>query len=1169
MKKFNRRREMKFSKRDNQLNRDRETADRRLAGKAAHKGPRFATFANPIVSAVVTIIVTILVTTAISATGSAQDIEPSNLSCSIVLADGTPDSDAVKESLAKKGFQVTFVSIANSKEEYFQSVVPDKIGVIFNAKKRMLQLVLPKPGAPQHVVLANMSHYFKTGIPSSWKDLAAHFPSCDDMKKGRELIDFEAVLHRHAQSGATRAQEQESYWPGWGRYFLETESLLAEPSAASLGHAQAKSQQLVKGYDELLEKVRLLSRPSIGFRDWLEKFRRLVIDEKINQYCRDRANLSDFFDAKTPCANCVSQTLLIVSLIRDSKFPLLAPWRLAVRAYPDHIAPVLYDTSDKRILDLVYGKITQDKSATIYKPEYLVLSLLRGIQDRNSALTKNFAGVLTDEFAKLNLILQKPESGILPSLPSIENLVTDLSSQGKRLYKFLPSSGPRFTDQPVPEKARIDFSQTAVAEAEAEKTGGIGRLWEAAKGGLVGGLAQMFSRGEHPTPPEATVGENLPDVEKQIRAFFNEAEQRKFGSVTASTKRRDLQRTIDGIMRIERDEKNLMALANIFVAKKRETNRHYQEHAFRSEIGTHTFVKPVLFDKDDQVREFNELSQASRGLAVVNLILHALDDATSSRHAIEIERAINDLSQGKQVDLSKLSPAFKGLRKELKTLEGVGGLITYLPQRLERELSEKLIELNILNRLSQLNGRLQAAMEQFTQAISANHRLITEHLKNQEREARREFFSTMTYINDSRSDWWTWGGQASTVRSRPNLPQDLLLERILLDPEYLYTVKPTAHETKRLEKIRKVTEALLKAQEEKKRNNPTSSENGIKPPVKSDAKTQTMAVELINEEEVNLMQFRPETASPNLKDPSAPRQPEARPEVYLPAEFFIDLFKAQIAAKLNHPFIQLASMPLLREEFITAAGKEIQAEAELEKSDQDVGYQTLAILDTLFRLNPYLFADLPINDFACGKEDCRARFKDSLAQMDQAPLSRIPNWTSLSPVLLEDFVVLKSQSAALTVLENGIAVQPERILQLTQNPQPRRQILPERLHFEFDQGLHRATIPTLTSSVRIDEIPITYLEWLSRPRKTPLAAPTPHEPTKPRDTPAPDVLTKSREALEEASETVDLPYRRVFELRIGTSRRLPRILQMKDGNILYANSFPTPNDSQQRPIKKD
>lgn len=1165
---------MKFSKRDNWRKRDRETSDRH-AGKTARQGRRLAAFANPVASlwnqtmAVATGVGAIITTaTAIFAAGPAQGAEPPlNLACSIVLADSTPDSDAVKESLAKKGFHVTFVAIANSKEEYFQNVVPDKIGVIFSAKKRTLQLVLPKPGAPQHVVLASMSHYFKTGIPSSWKDLAAHFPHCDDMKKSRELIDFEAVLNRQALIGAARVQEHESYWPGWGKYFLETESLLTEPATPSLGNAQTKSTTLEKSYDELLEKTRLLSQPSIGFRDWIEKFRRLVIAEKVNQYCRDRANLSDFFDAKQPCANCVSQTLLMVSLIRDSKFPLLAPWRLAVRVYPDHIAPVLYDTSDKRILDLVYGTITQDKTATIYKPEYLVLSLLRGVQGRNPALTRNFAGALTDEFAKLNLILQKPDVGILPNLPSIANIATDLSSDGKRLYKFLSSAGPRFANQPIPEKAHIDFNQTAVAEAKSGNGARIGRLWDMVKGG-VGGVAQMFSRETGSATQDRTVGTDLSEVEKQIQDLFNESERKKFGAVTADTKQQDLQRALETVLWGDNVEKSDRPFSYIFVARKRDRKKAAPALT-QLRIGTgSTFVEEVLFDHDDQVREFNELSHASRRLAVANLILRAFEDAASSRHAVEIERAIVAISQGKQIDLKSLGPESRALRKEWRELYNIGTLIGRLPPRLQDELHKQLTSHDVPARLSRLSQSLQAALVEFNQAISANHRFIIDLLKA-DRQGRQALFGALTLICSEELEWWLHR-KGSAIRRSQTPPQFLLLERMLFDPDYLYTVKPNANETKHLEKIHQVVAVVLKSRAENKPKSPEPREDGTQPPLKAMAEVQPTSVELISEEQANQVQFRPETARSNLKNALDAIKTAARPEVHLPAEFFIDLYKAQNDTKLRHPFVQLASMPLLREEFITAAAKEIQIEGEQEKSDSDIMYQASTkmrpILNTVFMLSPYLLIDLPIRDFGCANQDCTARFQESLARINQAPLSRIPSWTELSPVLLEDFVVLKSQVADLTVIENEIGVQPERIRRLTQNSEPSYRRLPQQFHFEFNGRLNsRTNIVALSSSVRIGEQTVTFLEWLHRSSQRPAAAPTPVDPTKPHDTPAPNVLTESPEIIKK----VDLQYRQMYELRIGAKQRLPRILPLKDGHVLYANSFPSPDDLPAGSINED
>jgi hypothetical protein len=126
--------------------------------------------------------------------------------------------------------------------------------------------------------------------------------------------------------------------------------------------------------------------------------------------------------------------------------------------------------------------------------------------------------------------------------------------------------------------------------------------------------------------------------------------------------------------------------------------------------------------------------------------------------------------------------------------------------------------------------------------------------------------------------------------------------------------------------------------------------------------------------------------------------------------------------------------------------------------------------------------------------------------------------------------------------------------------------LPRQFHFEFDGRLSVINgILTLSSSVRIGEQTVTFLEWLHRSRQHLAAAPTPVDLTKPHDTPAPNVLTKSPEIIKNA----DLHFQPVYELRLGDKQRLPRILQLEDGNILYANSFPSPDDLPAGSINED
>ena len=105
----------------------------------------------------------------------------------------------------------------------------------------------------------------------------------------------------------------------------------------------------------------------------IEAFRRLVIDDALYNYKRDYPNLTATFLGWG--GNCVAQAMLMTALLEPYRERLPSGYQLVVSLWRDHIETGLWNGSSIKLL--VSGSDTDDISGTLYRPEFLLVMMLR------------------------------------------------------------------------------------------------------------------------------------------------------------------------------------------------------------------------------------------------------------------------------------------------------------------------------------------------------------------------------------------------------------------------------------------------------------------------------------------------------------------------------------------------------------------------------------------------------------------------------------------------------------------------------------------------------------------------------------------------------------------------------------------------------------------------
>lgn len=157
-------------------------------------------------------------------------------------------------------------------------------------------------------------------------------------------------------------------------------------------------------YDQLKENVRKIFGRGPITSTQLEQFRALVIKSALSSYKRDYSSLlSTFLDWG---GNSVAQTMLMIALLEPYQQQLPRGTRLVVSSWPGHLEAGLWD--GVRFSALIQGKVTTEITGTLYKPEYILIYVLKHYP---SALGDTYPSVINNmRMSMLDLIIKQPNA---------------------------------------------------------------------------------------------------------------------------------------------------------------------------------------------------------------------------------------------------------------------------------------------------------------------------------------------------------------------------------------------------------------------------------------------------------------------------------------------------------------------------------------------------------------------------------------------------------------------------------------------------------------------------------------------------------------------------------------------------------------------------------------
>lgn len=262
--------------------------------------------------------------------------------------------------------------------------------------------------------------------------------SCNSVTKNLSLLKD---LRKQTVGAIKEIYKKKQSEFSWGNYFLTYENYLILKSRGLTKYSLSETKK--KYEDLLLEfKNKFPISAETFFQDWLKAKKLLFSNQQQNiDYCRDNTLMTQALMAK--CTNCVGQTSLIISLIKDSKINLPVDWILSVQYFKDHIRPVLYNKKESLTYDLVYTKFEKQKSAIALPEDLLIHSL------------KRFDLLHVKEKSVLN------QNSLLFKELICPKSVFDVGKVGRlQVYDFAgtPNCGKFGSDGPIPEKADMEES---------------------------------------------------------------------------------------------------------------------------------------------------------------------------------------------------------------------------------------------------------------------------------------------------------------------------------------------------------------------------------------------------------------------------------------------------------------------------------------------------------------------------------------------------------------------------------------------------------------------------------------------------------------------------------------------------------------------------------------
>lgn len=195
---------------------------------------------------------------------------------------------------------------------------------------------------------------------------------------------------------------------------------------------------------ERLAKLKKEPTDELGIEEFkyvLSGLRLKIFEAGLKNYLSAQSSLTHFFSERW--ANCSGQTKLLVALYHDLGLTPPKGWRFGAEEFNDHIRPVLYNESSGELIDLVYNKVARyKKSNPIFTPTGILRAMLDGIRSHQPGLF--FSGEYTgSKNSEVYYNVEDPPQDLFKNFLGAIGLGGSPEPQKAEVYANYPGDFPR------------------------------------------------------------------------------------------------------------------------------------------------------------------------------------------------------------------------------------------------------------------------------------------------------------------------------------------------------------------------------------------------------------------------------------------------------------------------------------------------------------------------------------------------------------------------------------------------------------------------------------------------------------------------------------------------------------------------------------------------------